>query len=285
MRAVLQVLGGRAGNVALVVLALLFMAGHGAAVARFQALPREATTLEMQVALPRTVQLLLAAGDRYLAANMATYRALVANTRHMQAENYVIQARVQQDAAWFNPAHEDNYYVAAAILPWNQQVDAAQFVLQRATAARPFDFWPAFYYGFGVYTFERDARRAAEILRDAAGRARGENNRLMLESVAARWYQRGASPEETLVFLQALAAQSQYATFRAYLATRARRVEGQIALQKAVDAYRRREGEWPASLDVLVAAGLIQAVPDDPYRFGYLLQPDGQVVLLESRRK
>ena len=44
--------------------------------------------------------------------------------------------------SWLNPAHEDNYYVATATLPWNGQVDAAQMILRRATLARQKDSQP-----------------------------------------------------------------------------------------------------------------------------------------------
>jgi tetratricopeptide (TPR) repeat protein len=122
---------------------------------------------EMQVALPRFVQVGLAGGDRYLAANINGFRALVASTERMKADNFKIQGRVQQDVAWLNPAHEDNYYIAAAILPWNGEVDAAQDVLLRAINARPTDWQPIFYYAFNLYYFKHDPVSAAQWLQKA----------------------------------------------------------------------------------------------------------------------
>jgi hypothetical protein len=45
------------------------------------------------------------------------FRALVVSTETMSAENYRILGIVQSDAAWLNPAQEDNYYIAAAFCP------------------------------------------------------------------------------------------------------------------------------------------------------------------------
>lgn len=81
--------------------------------------PRPPSSAEMEVAIPRFAQVLMAAGDRYLAADLAGFRALVAFTEKMDAENYRILSIVQSDVSWFNPAHEDNDDIAAAILPWN----------------------------------------------------------------------------------------------------------------------------------------------------------------------
>ncbi len=254
------------------------------AVTRLNTLPRGDSRLEMQVALPRFVQLVLSGGDRYLAANIEVFRSLVAATENMGQDNYAIQVKLQRDAAWFNPAHEDNYYLAAAILPWNKQVEAAQDVLARASKARPFDVWPGFYHAFGVFMFEREPRRAALLLQENARRARTENERLLFESIAARWYQKGATAEETLLFLKGMAAQSRHAEFRAYLETRAKRLEVLIAIQHAVARYRAERGRPPATIPDLVTEGFLESIPADPYGIGYGLQPDGEAVLLERPR-
>jgi hypothetical protein len=56
----------------------------------------------------------------------------------MKAEDYAVQAKLQRDIAWFNPLHEDNYYIGAAMLPWNGELDAAQYVLRKASDGADF---------------------------------------------------------------------------------------------------------------------------------------------------
>jgi hypothetical protein len=102
--------------------------------------PRQSVNVEMQVALPLFVQVAMAGGDRFLAANIAAIRALWVDNFKMQREEFKVLAKVQEDVSWLNPGHEDNYYIAAAILPWNGELDAAQRILARATMARRFDY-------------------------------------------------------------------------------------------------------------------------------------------------
>ncbi|HTJ96293.1 MAG TPA: hypothetical protein VL381_02400 [Rhodocyclaceae bacterium] len=87
---------------------------------------------EIGVALPLFIQVALAGGDRYLAANTAAVRALVTEPSKMAAEEFHVLAKVQEGVSWLNPYHEDNYYTAAAVLPWYGQFDSAQVILQRA---------------------------------------------------------------------------------------------------------------------------------------------------------
>ena len=92
---------------------------------RLKLAPRQSVNVEMQVALPLFVQVAMAAGDRFLAANIAAIRALWVDNFKMQKEEFKVLAKVQENVSWLNPGHEDNYYIAAAILPWNGEVEAA----------------------------------------------------------------------------------------------------------------------------------------------------------------
>src|SRR5262245_34380838 len=130
--------------------------------------PRPQIEPEIQVTLPLFVQVGMAGGDRMLAANMASIRALITTTARMGPDDYAVLAQVQEDASWLNPAHEDNYYTAASILVWNGQFDAGQNILRRATLARPADYQPAFLYAFHLLYFKSDAVGASEWLRMAA---------------------------------------------------------------------------------------------------------------------
>lgn len=262
---------------------LLILAGLGSAVVFVAAstwlseASRPKVLVEMQVALPRAVQVVMAAGDRFLAANLAGFRALVASTENMQRDNYRIQARVQSDAAWLNPAHEDNYYIAAAILPWNGEVAAAQYVLRRAADARPFDWQPAFYFAFNELTFHKSPFVAARWLNRAAASTSDEMQKIQLQQLAAQWSTKSADPALAIRLHREMARQTRYKAFAEFLEKRAQRLENQMVLSRAWAAYRDRTGENPGSLEVLVAAGLIDRVPADPFGASYLLGADGTV--------
>ena len=251
---------------------------YGAAVHRLGQVPHDSISKEMQVALPRFIQVALTGGDRYLAANIATWRSLVASTEFMEKDNYAIQARLQRDAAWLNPRQEDNYYVAAAILPWAGELDAAQEVLQRASDARTFDWQPAFYYAFNVYQFKNDSVAAAKLMHEASHRPMSENERYMFEQIAASWYERGYSPEVAIGIVQDMAKGARSSGFRKFLETRVRRLQMVIDLRMAAATFRQREGRPPRELSELVDAGIIAAVPNDPFGMGFELDESGAPV-------
>lgn len=244
--------------------------------------PRQTVTVEMQVALPLFVQVFMAAGDRYLAANIAAIRALVVSTEKMKAEDYVILAKVQRDVSWLNPAHEDNYYIAAAILPWAGQLDAAQTILYRASQSRHFDYQPAFYYAFNLLHFKGDAMGASAVLRTAAEKLPEGNDRLQMQNLAAIWLDRGQDIDVSIRVVAAMAKQSKRRDFQKYLEQRVVRLQNLKTLRVAAEKFTARTGHPPAALEELVQAGLVPALPADPFGFGFAVGRDGQIVLLNA---
>lgn len=246
---------------------------------------RPAAGAEIEVTLPVFVQVVLAGGDRYLAASWAAVRALVTETVRMKPDDYQILARVQQDASWLNPAHEDNYYTAAAILPWEGQVQATQTILRRATAARPFDVQPPFYYGFYMVHFLDDPLGAAEWLRRAALHLPDPNERLMLQDVAARWLGRSQDLDMAARIVDAMAAQTKRKDFADYLHKRSQRLRDLAMLRRAADEYRQRVGRPPNSLADLQSQGIVKRLPVDPLGIGYAVNPAGLPAGKETLKK
>lgn len=251
---------------------------YASAVAFLGPLPHATVSQEMQVALPRFVQVVLTAGDRYLAANVATWRSLVASTEFMAKDNFAIQARLQRDAAWFNPGQEDNYYVAAAVLPWAGEFDAAQDVLWRAYEGRPFDWQPMFYYAFNVYQFKHDSVTAANLMREGGRRPMSENNRYMFESIAASWYEKGYDPAVAVRVVESMAQGARSSGFRKYLETRAARLRMLLELREVAAKFRARAGRPAHSLDELVRSGFLVAVPRDPFGIGFDIDATGEPI-------
>lgn len=262
--------------------AMVFAAVFVISAERLKTVPRQSVTLELQVALPLFVQVFMTAGDRYLAANLAAIRALVVTTDKMRPEDYRILAKVQQDASWLNPAHEDNYYTAAAILPWNGELDAAQTILARASQARYFDYQPAFYYAFHLLHFKADAAGASAWMRAAAEKLPNDDERLIMQNLAARWMDRAQDLDLAIRIVEAMAEQARRKDFRAYLEQRVTRLRALKALRAAAERYRERFDRPLVKLDDLVDAGLLKAIPPDPFGFGFELNKQGQLVLRTS---
>lgn len=237
--------------------------------------PRAVPTEEMYVALPRWVQVLMAGGDRYLAANLSYFRALVAGTGQLSGGTYRVLGQIQSDVATLNPAHEDNYYIAAAILSWNGEVDAAQHVLGAATSARPHDVYPPFFYGFNQWFFRKDALGAVTAFREAASHTQDEATQQALLVMAANFSQKQDDPMVARGVLLAMAAQARHPQFREHLRQRATRMEQLVSLRDAASRYLALKGTPLRSMEQLVRSGLLTSLPRDPLGLGYVLDEAG----------
>jgi hypothetical protein len=240
---------------------------------------------EIEVALPLFVQVVMAGGDRFLAANLGAIRALITETAKMRPDEYKILAQVEVDASWLNPAHEDNYYIASAILPWNDQVDPAQTVLRRASLARPFDYQPAFYYAFNLIHFKRDVTGASQWLHAATAKLPDDNERLVMENFAARWLDKADDLGLAIAVVESMAKQAKRKDFRNYLLQRVQRLRDLLALRQAAETYRQKAGQPAHTFDQLVAAGLIAQLPVDPFGIGYSLDSNGIPVFGSAKKQ
>lgn len=262
-------------NLAALLMATVFVA----TAERLKTVPRQTVQVEMQVVLPLFVQVFMAAGDRYLAANIAAIRALIVNTFKMQGEEFAILAKLQEDVSWLNPGHEDNYYTATAILPWQGEYEATQRILARATKARFYDYQPAFYYAFNLLHFKGDAVGASAWMREAAEHLPEGDERLQMQNLAAIWLDKAQDVDLAIRVVEAMAQQAKRRDFQRYLEQRISRLRALKDLRSAAEVYRQRFDRPPIALQDLVDAGIISALPVDPFGFGFALDRQGRVVL------
>jgi hypothetical protein len=245
--------------------------------------PRHERSRELAVRIPLVFQIVTAAGDRYLAANLAGFRVLVSESYRMDLQELRLQAQLQRDVSWLNPAHEDNYYIAAAILSLPELIPAAQFILRRAADARPRDWQPLFYYGFNRYFFEKNPAAGAQALLEAVPRMGDEAESWAMQNLAARWIERGYSAGEAARIVGGMADSANPGRFKRYLSDRARRLRDLAMLKEAAQRFRDSTGRPPASLDELLTAKLIERIPEDPFRRGYTLDSLGEPVFAQKR--
>ena len=269
-------------NGKLAFMALLAMAVFVAAAQRLKVAPRQSVQVEMQVALPLFVQVLMTVGDRNLAANIAAIRALVVNNFKMKPEEFAILAKVQDDVSWLNPGHEDNYYIAAAILPWQGEVDPAQRILARATKARRYDYQPAFFYAFNLLHFKGDAAGASAWMREAAEFLPEGNNRLHMQNLAAIWLDRVQDVDLAIGVVEAMARETKRRDFQDYLEKRVTRLRTLKVMRSAQASYQERFNRPLVAVQDLVNAGIITELPQDPFGFGFDIDRSGRVALRNS---
>lgn len=247
--------------------------------------PRAKPASEFEVVLPRLVHVGLAMGDRHLAANFTAIRALIADPALMQPGEFAALGQAQDDVAWLNPAHEDNYYIAAAILPWYGQLPAAQSILARAATARPFDWWPQFYFAFHQFYLEKRPDLASQTLREASKRAANLRESFLLQDMAARWLERGLSTEAALEIVEAMAEDARDRDFKKYLRMRADRLRGLLTLENAVIAYQAKLGRAPDDIETMIRSKILDQKPKDPFGGTYVLDAGKPIIATQVKGK
>lgn len=257
---------------------------YGLVLGPITALPRPQEADVLRVAMPGYIEVLLAGGDRHLAANIGVFRAMMIGGDVKDELTYEVQAKVQRQVAILNPRQEDNSYVAAAILAWWGQVDDTQFILARATESRDWDFMPPFFQGFNEYYFNKNYQAAAELVAVSASRTDGANSEFF-KDLAAKWYTLGDDPRAAIGVITALKEVSFDPKMKKRLQGRVDRLKILLLLREAAERYQQEQGEPMTDLNQLVQAGYLQKIPLDPFRFGYHIDGDGLVQLDSGREQ
>jgi len=241
-----------------------FLAAVTFVVANYNRVPRATIHSEMSVAVPIPMQLMASVGDRYLAANVAVWRTLMVGTDALPLETLAAQAKVQEDASFLNPAHEDNYVMATALLPWEGYVAPTQNILRRATASRKIDFYAPFFYGFNQIHFLNDPLGASEYGRIALARAPDEQTRQAMAYISAAWLERSNDPQVSIGVIRALAQNVRDPGLSAHLMLRVKRQERLAHLQSLVSIYQKRFSRLPNKLEELGEVGMTEEMRSDP---------------------
>ena len=101
-----------------------------------------------------------------------------------------------------------------------------------------------------------------------------------LSLLAARMLTEGRNPQTALALLEAISRQETDPARREVLQRRIREVivERDLqSLERAVEAYRARHGDVPASLSDLVRDGIVDRIPEEPHGGRYLMSSNGEV--------
>ena len=224
-----------------------------------------------RVVVSAPVQVLMAAGDRFLAANLESMR-LAATGMDINPLTGSVDGRYLLRAhdvvTRLNACHEDNYYLANAILAWGGADEEASTILLKAAECRYWDFLPPFLYGFNQYFFERNISEARRGLELAAERS-SANARLIRRFAIMITAEELDDQAMALAYLEEQKAQTSDKALAASLEDRIRRLEGLIALRNAQEVYEVQNGVDLQSPQQLVNSGLLEAIPEDPLGIGY----------------
>jgi hypothetical protein len=123
---------------------------------------------------------------------------------------------------------------------------------------------------------------AAQWLRDAAVRLPEDDNRLVMQNIAARWVDKASDIDMAIRVVEALAKQAGRRDFRRYLETRVERLRTLQRLREAAAKFVSLQGRRPVTLDELVTSGVLNKLPKDPFGFGYAINANSEIIMKSS---
>lgn len=220
-----------------------------------------------QVVISAPIQTFMYAGDQFLAANLETMRLATIGPEDNPAR-VRYRVRAHKLISTLNPCHEDNYYLANAMLSWGGSVKQGNEILQRATMCRFWDEFPPFFLGFNRYFFAKDLDGAEEAIRTAARRS--VKNRSSFEQMVIGIEARKLNDEKmALSYLRSQRDQAEDKTLAQLLDRRLKRLEGLLTLRKAQERFEKKYGRQLKQPGELLSSGILQAFPQDPMKIGY----------------
>lgn len=222
------------------------------------------------VVLPPTLQTVLYLGDQYLAANVEATRVLMTGgpVEGIEQDYY---ERLQRAVALLNPCHEDNYYVANAILGWGGSADEAIAILRGASACRYWDEIPPFFLGYNLYVFKHQNLLAKQAVFQAAERASSNRAAFLRMGILfeAETYPDLHAAQQ---FLETQREQAKDPKLRQLLDQRIGRLQGLIVLQDAQAVFEKRYRKKLEQPSQLISSGILAEFPNDPVRLGYVFE-------------
>jgi hypothetical protein len=173
-----------------------------------------------------------------------------------------------------DPRAEHVYRFAGFILPWEaNQADAGIRLLEKGARQFP-DSWSLQYFlGFQAYFFKNDYAKALAHLRRAI-QLPGVHPSVpqLIAVLAAEQY----GPDTTLEFLIELERNVDSPELRAIVREKIQEAQLASALQRidaALEVYHDRHGYVPLGTEALVDAGVLAAVPADPFGGHFVIDP------------
>ena len=260
-------------------IALLAYFGFALSASNLASTKKKAAPLADSVVLPATFQAVMYLGDRFLAANIETTRVLMAGEAIVSGTDQDYLYRIHSVVADLNKCHEDNYYVANALLSWGGNVDAALDILRTATKCRFWDEVPPFFLGYNLYFFKYQHQQARDALFVAAERS-PENAVAFRKFGVMLEVENIPDARQARDYLTAQREQSRDKKLKDMLGLRIARLDGLIILRDAQTKYEKRSGRRLTDPQELLTSGALREFPNDPMQLGYTFS-DGLFALRE----
>lgn len=174
-----------------------------------------------------------------------------------------------------DPYFLDPYYVAQAHLTWEgNMVRETNTLLDKGSRYRDWDWMLPFYIGFNYFYFLQENDKASEYLMEASKRP---NSPSLLTTLAARLAYEAHRTENAIIFLQEILSKTDDENTKKMYEMRLNALKGILFLERAAAVYQERFKTRPEKLDALIAKGIIQDIPKDPYGGEFYIDKNGTI--------
>ena len=195
-------------------------------------------------------------------------RNIVARPEYEQMYNNLVQALK------LDPYNQDISYFSQAVFTWDVgRAKETNKLLDYGMKYRTWDWQLPFWAGFNSAYFMKDYQAAAGYFKKAAELSGNS----LFTRLAARYFHEAGDDQLGIAFLETMIKSAKDDRVRKVYQTRLDALVAASQLRQAVAVYRQKYSRMPASLEDLVSAGVLNALPADPYGGSFYLDADGQV--------
>lgn len=174
-----------------------------------------------------------------------------------------------------DPYFWDVYLFADMMLTWDVGAyGLANELLLKAMSYRRNDFRVPYFIGFNYFYFMQDNVNGSKYLMKAS---RLPGSPSYLAGLAARLSVYALQHKTAIAFLKEMLDETQNEKVARQLALRIKTLIALDRLEQKVAEYKKTYHHMPASIDQLVTAGLIDAIPEEPYGGKFILLNNGRV--------
>lgn len=234
--------------------------------------------------MPEGEMLRFAVGDhRYLMSEWSVFKVMLyfggmfdknPNKVKLPPE-YGNMARIISTSIFLDPYNMDAYYLSQAAFVWDVKDSARDInkLLAYGMRYRTWDFYLPFFAGFNAAYFLNDYKSAADYMKKAAELS-GDP---LFAKLAARYFHQAGRTELGIIFIDSMAKSAKDEKIKKSYLVRKEALQSAREISDAVQMYKERFNNYPASIDDLVKLGLLKQVPVDPYGGQFYISGKGKV--------
>jgi len=162
-----------------------------------------------------------------------------------------------------DPWFDQSVHLIHATLPWNtDKLELSYSLINKSRESRYWDWIPGYFLGFDYFYFEKNYKKASELLLEAAKKKGAPN---LLVTFGARLAQQAGLNKVSINFLQSMYDKEENDNVKKMLQKRIQAHQYIEILEHAIKLYVVDYSKKPISLLELVTLGYLKEIKKTPY--------------------